>query len=141
MPNEAKPPGKSNQSGRHEDGRPHPAGRQPPNPRKRGAQPGNTNAVTHGLYARHLPLNTLQALHEAHYLSPTDLQKEIALSRARLDALIEEQGLTARDVELALELVARLVARHYRISPQARGDLADNLSAILNSLGDQLLPP
>lgn len=35
----------------------------------------------------------------------------------------------------------RAVGARYRLSPKSRGDLADNLAATLNSLGDQLLPP
>lgn len=141
MKDATKPPGESSQGRQHEDRRPHPSRGQHQSPRKRGAQPGNTNAVTHGLYARHLPLSVLQTLHEAHHVSPHDLQEEIALARARLDALIEEHGVTAFDVQLAIELVGRLVARHYRISPQAKEDLATSLTDLLNSLGDQLLPP
>lgn len=108
--------------------------------RRRGAQPGNLNALKHGLYARHLPPQALQALHEAHHLQEHDLQEEIALARARLDALLATQGLTGDDVRLGLEIIARLVERQYRIGRKARKDLADNLAAILNSLGDQLLP-
>lgn len=35
----------------------------------------------------------------------------------------------------------RAVGARYRLSPKSRRDLADNLAATLNSLGDQLLPP
>ena len=35
----------------------------------------------------------------------------------------------------------RAVGARYRLSPKSRKDLAENLAAALNSLGDQLLPP
>ena len=43
-------------------------------------------------------------------------------------------------MSLALELVARLVSRNYRISPKAVGDLSAAMAATLNALGDQILP-
>ena len=47
------------------------------------------------------------------------------------------------DVQLLIkgfELLVKAVGARYRLSPKARGDLAENLAATLNSLGDQLLP-
>ncbi len=40
-----------------------------------------------------------------------------------------------------LDILVRAVGTRYRLSPKSRQDLADNLVATLNSLGDQLLPP
>ena len=47
------------------------------------------------------------------------------------------------DYELMLagiSMLVRAVATQYRLSPKARKDLADRMSLVLNSLGDQLLP-
>ena len=40
-----------------------------------------------------------------------------------------------------LDILVRAVGARYRLSPKSRKDLAENLAAALNSLGDQLLPP
>ncbi len=34
----------------------------------------------------------------------------------------------------------RAVATQYRLSPKARKDLAERMAAVLNSVGDQILP-
>ncbi len=69
------------------------------------------------------------------------LDDEIALMRVRLKrAMAEHPG----DVQLlmkGLEILVRAVGARYRLSPKSRKDLAENLAATLNSLGDQLLPP
>ena len=69
------------------------------------------------------------------------LDDEIALMRVRLKRATEERP---RDVQLlmkGLEILVRAVGARYRLSPKSRKDLAENLAATLNSLGDQLLPP
>jgi hypothetical protein len=60
-----------------------------PEPRRVGGQPGNHNAVTHGLYARHYAPEELQALAEASQ----NLDGEIELTRVatrRILALLDE---------------------------------------------------
>ena len=69
------------------------------------------------------------------------LDDEIALMRVRLKRAVEEDP---KDVQLlvkGLDMLTRAVGARYRLSPKSRKDLADNLAAVLNSLGDQLLPP
>jgi hypothetical protein len=39
-----------------------------------------------------------------------------------------------------IALLVRAVATQYRLSPKARKDLADRMAAVLNSIGDQILP-
>jgi hypothetical protein len=68
------------------------------------------------------------------------LEQEIALLRVRLKAAFEEEKPDLRLLTKVMNTLVRAVATQYRLSPKARQDLADNLSAILNSLGDQLLP-
>lgn len=114
---------------------------QAPPARRPGGQPGNTNAVRHGLYSRHLATGALQALQEAQALAPADLSQEVALARAHLAQLVAADGITADAVRLGLEIVTRVSSRHHRQSPRATADLAQHLTAVLNSLGDQLLPP
>lgn len=69
------------------------------------------------------------------------LDDEIALLRVRLKRALEERPEDLQLLVRGIDLLVRAVAARYRLSPRARRDLADNLAAVLNSLGDQLLPP
>jgi hypothetical protein len=68
------------------------------------------------------------------------LDDEIALLRLRLRRAIEEHPEDMQLFVKGLEILVRAVGTRYRLSAKARRDLADNLAATLNSLGDQLLP-
>ena len=68
------------------------------------------------------------------------LDDEIALLRVRLKRAVEERPEDLQLLVRGLDLLVKAVAARYRLSPKARRDLADNLAATLNSLGDQLLP-
>ena len=140
MPPHTAPPPADTKRRRDPARRPH-RSQPPPTPRKRGAQPGNSNAVRHGLYSAHLTDEALAALAEALALSPTDLTREVALARAHLDALLAHGGLEAHSVRLAVEIVARVATRHYRMSPASTATLADAITATLNQLSEQLTPP
>ncbi len=68
------------------------------------------------------------------------LEEEIAVLRVRLQTALQEKP---EDLELltkGVEVLVKAVGAQYRLSPRARKDLADNVAAVLNSLGDQLLP-
>lgn len=106
--------------------------------RHRGGQPDNVNAVKHGLYARSLSKKALQALQEARELHPSDLTEEIAALRARLATLKPSDHAA---FVAGVGLLARIAYTNYRMNPQATKDLAENMTNLLNSLGDQLLPP
>ncbi len=69
------------------------------------------------------------------------LDDEIALLRVRLKKAVAERPTDLPLLVRGVELLVKAVAARYRLSPKARRDLADNLAATLNSLGDQLLPP
>ncbi len=69
------------------------------------------------------------------------LDDEIALLRVRLKMAIQERP---EDLDLLVKgigLLVRAVATRYRLSPKARGDLADNIAATLNSLSEQMVLP
>src|SRR3990172_2466671 len=68
------------------------------------------------------------------------LDDEIALLRVRLKRAVEERPEDMQLLVRGVDLLVKAVAARYRLSPKARRDLADNLAATLNSLGDQLLP-
>ncbi len=69
------------------------------------------------------------------------LDDEIALMRVRLKRAMKEHPQDAQLLMKGLEILVRAVGARYRLSPKSRKDLAENLAATLNSLGDQLLPP
>ena len=106
-------------------------------PRKRGAQPGNSNARTHGFYARHLPPNQAAAYREARDLNPAELTDEIALVRARLATLPRARlGL----VLAAAKTLAQLVSTHHRLSGQSSEDLGQAVARVVSLVGDIGLP-
>ena len=69
------------------------------------------------------------------------LDDEIALVRVRLKRAVEQHPEDVQLLVKGLDILVRAVGARYRLSPKSRRDLADNLAAALNSLGDQLLPP
>lgn len=69
------------------------------------------------------------------------LDDEIALLRVRLKRAVEEYPEDVRLLTRGIEILVRAVGARYRLSPKSKRDLAENLAAALNSLGDQLLPP
>ena len=69
------------------------------------------------------------------------LDDEIALMRVRLKRAVKERPEDVQLLVKGLGVLVRAVGARYRLSPKSRKDLADNLAAALNSLGDQLLPP
>ena len=88
-----------------------------------------------------------QALDQAERLDLEQAQEieglddEIALMRVRLKRAVEEHPEDVQLVVKGLDILVRAVGARYRLSPKSRKDLAENLAAALNSLGDQLLPP
>ncbi len=68
------------------------------------------------------------------------LDEEIALLRVRLRSALEERPEDFNLLRNGIALLVRAVATQYRLSPRARKDLADRMAAVLNSIGDQILP-
>lgn len=106
--------------------------------RRRGAQPGNRNALRHGLYARHLTEVQAVELAGARELSPKDLTEEIALLRVRLAGLLDAEDYRFDLLTQGLRTLAHLVAVRHRLSPDATADLADALSNVIEGVGGQL---
>jgi hypothetical protein len=69
------------------------------------------------------------------------LDDEIALLRVRLKRAVQEHPEDVKLLTRGIEILVRAVGARYRLSPKSKRDLAENLAAALNSLGDQLLPP
>jgi len=74
------------------------------------------------------------------------LADEIALLRAQLKRAVEASPRRAKarkDLKVVtegVETLLRAVSTQYRLSPQSSRDLAGNMAAVLNQLGDQILP-
>jgi len=68
------------------------------------------------------------------------LDEEIALLRVRLRSALAERPQDFDLLREGIALLVRAVATQYRLSPRARKDLADRMAAVLNSIGDQILP-
>ncbi len=68
------------------------------------------------------------------------LDEEIALLRVRLRSALEQRPEDFDLLRDGIALLVRAVATQYRLSPKARKDLADRMAAVLNSVGDQILP-
>lgn len=74
------------------------------------------------------------------------LADEIALLRTQLKRAVEASPRNAKArkdlkvVTQGMETLLKAVSTEYRLSPRGRGDLADNIGRVLDSLGDQLLP-
>lgn len=69
------------------------------------------------------------------------LDDEIAVMRVRLKRAVEERPEDLQLLVKGLDILVRAVGARYRLSPKSKKDLTENLTAVLNSLGDQLLPP
>jgi hypothetical protein len=68
------------------------------------------------------------------------LEEEVAVLRVRLLTALKERPDDYELMMAGVGMLVRAVATQYRLSPKARKDLADRMTAVLNSLGDQLLP-
>jgi hypothetical protein len=79
------------------------------------------------------------ALAEAAELE--NLDDEIAVLRVRLKTALDEYPKDYALLVRGIGMVTRAVATQYRLSPRASKDLAERFAAVLNSVGDQILPP
>ena len=59
----------------------------------------------------------------------------------KLSTAIEEHPRDLALMKAGVEMLVKAVAAQYRLSPRASKDLASRMTAVLNSLGDQLVPP
>lgn len=103
-----------------------------------GAKPGGRQASLRPFYADSVKAAERLGLQRA--LTIEGLDEEIAILRVRLTAAAGGHPEDLRPLDHGVQTLVRAVAAQYRLSPKARRDLADNIAAVLNSLGDQLLP-
>jgi uncharacterized protein YjcR len=82
--------------------------------RKRGAQPGNRNARTHGFYSKKLD-ETEKAEHRLA-LEIEGLDYEIALMRVKLQSIIEHDPANIKLITQATNALTRLLTAQHTIS-------------------------
>ena len=99
----------------------------------------STRATARNFYGQAVEEAERLDLERAHEIEGLD--DEIALLRVRLKRAVTDHPEDVRLLTRGLEILVRAVGARYRLSPKAKRDLAENLAATLNSLGDQLLPP
>ena len=70
------------------------------------------------------------------------LEAEIAVLRVEILKLMKNQpeGFDFRLLTHGIDMLVKAVAAQYRMSPKATKHLADHMTNLLNSLGDQFLP-
>lgn len=102
--------------------------------RKKGAQPGNLNALKHGYYSRALTKAQRLLLERARALPADDLSGEIALLRQRLFTLLEASPEKLDLLNECLRTLARLAATHYHL----KGSDADRLVAGMQNVLDSI---
>ena len=102
--------------------------------RKPGGQPGNLNAVKHGLYSSVLDRVGQERFALALTLSPTDLHREIALLRERAERLLSADATDLDLLRQTLGTLARLAATHYHISGTDADRLTEAMSNVLDSI-------
>jgi hypothetical protein len=69
------------------------------------------------------------------------LDEEIAVLRVRLRTALQNHAEDFDLLQRGVAALARVVAIRYRLSPRAAKDLAERMSQMLQSVGDQILPP
>jgi hypothetical protein len=105
----------------------------------RRAAPAGGRVSARNFYGRALDQAERVDLKQAQGIEGLD--DEIALMRVRLKGAVEKRPEDVLLLVKGVEILVRAVGARYRLSPKSRKDLAENLAAALNSLGDQLLPP
>ena len=111
---------------------------------RRGAPPGNTNAVKHGLYSRQFSRSDIKILQNAQPLNLTDeinvirvyIRQIVELDSAdpRLPALLE----TLRTISFACTCLTRLINTQRIVNPA--NNALDELRAALEEMSREYVP-
>ena len=102
--------------------------------RKPGAQPGNSNAVTHGLYRQALSTADQIILDAARALSVSDLEEEIATLRVRIYNLVDIAPDNVELLQLALGRLTKMMIAHYQMNRQQAATFTDELQTLVNDI-------
>ena len=99
---------------------------------KRGAPPGNQNALKHGFYSRALSEADALEMEQAIYVEGVD--QEIALLRIKLRDLVHTHP-DRIDLHLeAANTIARLVRTRYHISKEQKKSLKEAIAKVLTEV-------
>jgi hypothetical protein len=69
------------------------------------------------------------------------LDEEIAVLRVRLRTALSERPNDFALLQTGLSTLARALATRYRLSPRSGKELGQRMASVLQSIGDQILPP
>jgi hypothetical protein len=98
--------------------------------RKRGGQPGNQNARTHGFYSKQL-----SEIEKVEYLLAIEIEGldyEIALMRVKIQSLIGHDPENIRLITQAANTLARLLTARHTISDKDPNDMILKLRNVYN---------
>jgi len=102
--------------------------------RKRGAQPGNSNARTHGFYADAVGPKARRILRRAFALDPDDIEHEIALMRTKMHQLSSTDPDNLSILTLAGGLLVRLVALQHGLNANEEHEIHESLYTLIKDL-------
>lgn len=100
--------------------------------RKKGGQPGNQNARTHGFYSKALTEAEKLEMEDASLVEGID--EEITLLRVRLKNLVEEYP---ERIDLQMEAantIARLCKTRYQITAEQKAGLKEAIGKVLTEV-------
>jgi hypothetical protein len=100
--------------------------------RRRGAQPGNQNALKHGFYSR--VLTEAEQIEVAEAEGIEGLDGEIAVLRVKLRELLEKHP-DRIDLQMqAASTLARLMRTKYNITPEQKKNLKEAITTVLKEV-------
>lgn len=108
--------------------------------RRRGAQPGNRNALKHGYYSPAMGKASRNAFRRAKGLDPQDLAEEIALCRARIFGLLDKEPENHNIIVDMLRTLTRMASVHHDLNPDQEREFAGALEQLVAELMPGLTP-
>ena len=102
--------------------------------RKRGGQPGNQNARTHGFYSKAVPPELQQKLQDAETVKGLD--QEIALLRSKIAIAAENSG-DYRELVPGISLLSKLLSTRKKLGDEEN----EKLTSAIAQAWSMLLPP
>ena len=108
--------------------------------RKRGAQPKNRNAYTHGFYSQALTPEARKVLKRAERINPRELQHEIDLMRTAMYRLQEIDQKNVTVLVLAGGLLVKMIAVKHGLSKEQEDGIHDSLRTLLQDLQQRPAP-
>ena len=89
-------------------------------------------------YARALTETEREKLDEARAVE--GLEEEIATLRVRVATALKDHKDDVRLALYGMNVLVRMVATQYRLSPRSSKDFADHVAAVLNDVADLMVP-